>query len=87
MSPKLNLSYRGYTFFFYSHEESRPHVHVSKGAAAGGPSTKFWLTRDGVELASNGARLSSTEINRLAKFLESNRDYLLARWMEFFVVG
>ena len=86
MSPKLDLKYRDYVFFFYSKEEQRPHVHVARGSSKGAASSKFWLTKDGVELASNGAHLSDVELRRLEKFLSANKDFALARWTEFFVM-
>lgn len=55
--PRVLLDFRGYVFYFYSREDGEPiHVHVSKGKQSEN-CAKFWIKRDGVELAHNNGRI------------------------------
>lgn len=48
--PKALLDFMGYSFFFWSNEEGEPpHIHVCKGTPNSN-ATKFWLTKNGIEL-------------------------------------
>ncbi len=77
MSPTI-WRIRGYRFFFYSREESRPHIHV---VSADG-SAKFWLEPN-VELADshgyNGKTLGIVEKEVLTHAEEFRR-----AWRSYF---
>lgn len=77
MSPTV-FKWKNYRFFFFSREESRPHVHVvcSDGEA------KFWLDPQ-VGLARNHG-LSPTQLNEVQKTVESRKDDILNAWREHF---
>lgn len=81
--PKVLVDFLGYVFFFWSREEDRPHVHVCKGRPSH-TSAKFWITSDGVEMAHNNAQISPADLRKIAAYLESNRQRLLAAWAEHF---
>ena len=67
-----------YRFFFFSREESRPHVHVisSDGEA------KFWL-EPVVSLATSYG-LSERELRKLQKIVEKERAKIRKAWKEYF---
>ena len=69
-----------YRFFFFSKEESRPHVHVisSNGEA------KFWL--EPVVALANAEGLSQIELRRIQKIVERNRAKFSKSWKDFFDV-
>jgi hypothetical protein len=77
MSPTI-FRERGYRFFFFSREESRPHVHVycADGEA------KFWLDPQ-IELARN-YRLSKVQLRETEAIIEAHYDELKAAWNEYF---
>jgi len=77
MSPTI-FRESGYRFFFFSREESRPHVHVycSDGEA------KYWLDPE-LELARN-YRLSKVQLMEVEKIIERHYDELKAAWNSFF---
>jgi hypothetical protein len=77
MSPTI-FRESGYRFFFFSREESRPHVHVycSDGEA------KYWLDPE-LELARN-YRLSKVQLNEIEKIIERHYDELKTAWNSFF---
>jgi len=77
MSPTI-FRESGYRFFFFSREESRPHVHVycSDGKA------KYWLDPE-LELARN-YRLSKVQLNEIEKIIERHYDELKTAWNSFF---
>lgn len=67
-----------YRFFFVSLDYPEPpHVHVRRENRV----AKFWLNPVALEKAGGFSR---TELNRIAKLVSENRDYLLERWYEFF---
>lgn len=75
VSPTV-LRVRGYRFYFYSREETRPHVHVRhpEGEA------KFWRTPR-VKLAAR----PSLRPHRLAvarRLIKEHRDEIIAKWNE-----
>lgn len=83
MSPKI-LEYRGFSIGFFSSDgEERPHVHAYRESDTDA-NAKFWITKNGFELARNKGRFSDQELRKLTVFLDQNRDYILARWMEYF---
>ena len=68
MSPKI-LEYRGFSIGFFSSDgEERPHVRVYRGSDTGA-NAKFWITKNGYELAHNKGRFSDQELRKLTVFL------------------
>jgi hypothetical protein len=67
-----------YRFFFYAgdHDEP-PHIHIERD----NNKAKFWL--EPVRLQNSGG-FSRTEINRIQKTVEENREDLLRSWNEYF---
>ncbi len=67
-----------YRFFFYAGDaDEPPHVHVERDA----DKAKFWL--DPVRLQNSGG-FGRTEINRIQRMVEDNREDLLRSWHEYF---
>lgn len=67
-----------YRFFFYAGDRDEPeHVHVERDNQI----AKFWL--DPVRLQRSGG-FSSSEINRIQKLVEENREDLIRSWNEYF---
>ena len=67
-----------YRFFFYSGDRDEPpHIHVERENMK----AKFWLNP--VRLTNSGG-FSRSEINRIQRLVEENREYLLRSWNEFF---
>ena len=83
--PKALLDFMGFSFFFWSNDEKRIHVHVCKGKP-GPNATKFWVTHDGVELAYSDGSISSGDLNKIQKYIWANRDTIIARWVSYFGV-
>lgn len=77
MSPTI-FRERGYRFFFFSREESRPHVHVYSADGE----AKFWL-EPRLELARN-YRLSKVQLRDIETIIEGHYDELKAAWHGFF---
>jgi len=75
VSPTV-LRVRGYRFYFYSKEESRPHVHVTTR----GNEAKFWLV-PGVGLAANWG-LRRNELAVAKRLIEDHLDEILAKWQK-----
>jgi hypothetical protein len=77
MSPTI-FRERGYRFFFFSREETRPHVHVycADGEA------KFWLEPQ-IELARN-YRLSKLQLREIESIIEDHSDELKSAWQHHF---
>ena len=77
MSPTV-FKWKGYRFYFFSREETRPHVHIycSDGEA------KFWLEPT-AELASNHG-LSVTQLNELKTMVEDRHNDILDAWRKHF---
>ncbi len=77
MSPTV-LRFGPYRFFFYSREESKPHVHVEES----NNTAKFWI--DPVELAeSHGFSTCTRELNKLEQIVTENMELLVKEWREF----
>ena len=70
MSPTV-FREKGYRFFFFSREESRPHVHVHCGDGE----AKFWL-QPAVELTLQ-VGLDAREIRECQVLVEAHRDEFL----------
>lgn len=67
-----------YRFFFYAGDRDEPpHIHIERDENK----AKFWL--DPVRLQHSGG-FGRTEINRIRKLVEENRDDLLRGWDEYF---
>ncbi|MDE3089149.1 MAG: DUF4160 domain-containing protein [Chloroflexota bacterium] len=67
-----------YRFFFYSGDRDEPpHIHVEREKNK----TKFWL--DPVRLEYSRG-FSQTEINRIRRRVEENKEFFLRRWNEVF---
>ncbi len=77
MSPTV-FRHGPYRFFFFSREESRPHVHVN--CAEG--EAKFWIT-PAVALAYNKS-LSKKQLHELADLIEEHRREIQQAWEEHF---
>ncbi len=77
MSPTV-FFYKGYRFFFFSREESRPHVHVYCGDGE----AKFWIEPN-VSLARNYG-LSDNQINEIQKIVEERKDEIRESWDKYF---
>ncbi|MBF0518776.1 MAG: DUF4160 domain-containing protein [Nitrospirae bacterium] len=77
MSPTVFV-YKGYRFFFFSKEESRPHVHVNCSDGE----VKFWLEPE-VSLAINYG-LKENQINEIKKIVGDNVNEIRNKWSEYF---
>jgi uncharacterized protein DUF4160 len=64
-----------YRLFFYRDEPSHVHIERDKNIA------KFWL--DPVRLQNSGG-FGRTELNRIQKLVDENREDLLRSWNEYF---
>jgi hypothetical protein len=73
MSPTI-LREKDYRFFFFSREESRPHIHVvcSDGEA------KYWLKPE-IELAKNHG-LSRSQLKEIEGIIEVHYEELAGAW-------
>lgn len=77
MSPTV-FRERGYRFFFFSREESRPHVHVYSADGE----AKFWLDPE-VSLARNYG-FSARQLREVQAIIEDRRHVIKAAWNEHF---
>lgn len=77
MSPTV-LRVRGYRFYFFSREESRPHVHVQHASGE----AKFWL-EPRVELAVDYG-LGPTRISVARRIIEERVNDIRAAWSQHF---
>ena len=67
-----------YRFYFYAGDrDESEHVHVERDDNV----AKLWL--DPVRLQRSGG-FSSSEINRLQRIVEQNREELIRSWNEYF---
>ena len=81
--PKALMDFMGYTFFFWSNEEKRMHIHVCKGNPRPN-ATKFWVEHDEVALAHSDASIPAEDLSKIQKYIWANRDTIVARWVRFF---
>lgn len=82
--PKALMDFLGYQIYFWSNEQGEPiHVHISKGSPTEN-ATKFWITRDGIELVHNKSQIPSKELKKIQKYLWANRNSIIARWYQYF---
>lgn len=77
MSPTI-FRERGYRFFFFSREETRPHVHVYSPDGE----AKFWLEPQ-LELARN-YHLNKVQLREIETIIEGHVDELKAAWYQHF---
>ena len=68
-------------FYFFSSEESRPHIHVGLQSGTKIPEMKIWL--DTLEVARLKGFSRKAE-NQILKFVRQNQDLLLEEWEAFF---
>lgn len=72
------LRIESYRFFFYAGDRDEPpHVHVESDDKI----AKFWLEPVRLQTSSGFSR---TEITRLYKLVEQNREHLLRQWNDYF---
>jgi len=82
--PKALLDFMGYCIYFWSNENNEPiHVHISKGRQMEN-ATKFWITRNDIELVHNKSQISANDLKKIQKYLWANRDTIIARWYQHF---
>lgn len=77
MSPTV-FRERGYRFFFFSREETRPHVHVYSPDGE----AKFWL-EPRLELARN-YRFTKVQLREIQIIIEGHVDELRTAWNHHF---
>jgi len=77
VSPTV-FNWNGYRFFFFSREETRPHVHVYCGDGE----AKFWVEPT-VELARNYG-LSGPQLVELQRVVEERRYEIVGAWCKHF---
>ena len=77
MSPTIHRE-GGYRFFFFSREESWPHVHVYSPDGE----TKFWLDPR-LELAKT-YRLTKIQLKEIETIIEGHYDEFKAAWNSHF---
>ncbi|WMJ89752.1 DUF4160 domain-containing protein [Anaerocolumna sp. MB42-C2] len=82
--PKALLDFMGYKVYFWSNENNEPiHVHISKGNPTES-ATKFWITREEIELIQNKSEIPAADLKKIQKYLWANRDTIIARWYQHF---
>jgi hypothetical protein len=77
MSPKF-LEQNGYTFFIYSKEEQRCHVHVRMENRK----AKYWMEPT-IELAENKG-FKAHELVKIEKIIIENERYFKDKWDKHF---
>lgn len=82
--PEVLQDFPSYAIYFWANENNEPHhIHVSKGRQTPG-ATKFWIKRDGVELAHNNSQIPANDLRKIESYLLANQDTVLAAWFRFF---
>ncbi len=77
MSPTV-FKARGYRFYFFSREETRPHIHVHHATGE----AKFWLDPE-IEPARNYG-LSPTRLNTARRLIMEHENEIRTAWEEHF---
>lgn len=77
MSPTV-LQWKSYRFFFFSREESRPHVHVTAQSGE----AKFWL--EPTIVVARNCGLTPAQLNETLNLVEEKKDELLDAWHKHF---
>jgi len=67
-----------YRFYFFSREETRPHVHVQSSEGE----VKFWLDPE-IELAKN-YRLKERDLQRIRELILEHEDEIRHAWNRHF---
>lgn len=82
--PKVLIDFLGYSFYFWSNENKEPpHIHVSRGVPQEN-STKFWITKDGIEMDNNMSRIPQNDLKKIMRYILLNRADILNRWYFYF---
>lgn len=79
MSPKIDLQFNEFSFFFYAPSaESKPHVN----AYTDNPwhHAQFWIVPEGFVLEQNKGDFSEEALNSIVSFLSENRERLIELW-------
>lgn len=83
MSDALS-DYLGYCIYFWiSNEEEPIHVHVCKTPPQRN-ATKFWITKNGVELAKDTGSVDKKDMGKILRYLRKNRLQIIERWINHF---
>lgn len=77
MSPTV-FRERGYRFFFFSREESRPHIHVYSGDGE----AKYWIEPD-VELVKSYG-FNQAQLRDIQAIIKEHRNVIQTAWREHF---
>ena len=77
MSPTVFRA-RGYRFYFFSREETRPHIHAHHATGE----AKFWLEPE-IEPARNYG-LSPTRLNTARRLIMEHENEIRTAWEEHF---
>jgi len=72
------LRWKGYKFFFFSLEEDRPHIHVTKQNGQ----AKVWL--DNFTVAKSQG-FSQKDLNVIQRKVEAEYAAFLERWNDYFI--
>lgn len=80
MSPTV-FKYKNYRFFFFSHEESRMHVHISSPEGE----AKFWI--EPVIALADYSGFSDRQIRELAKVVEKHGKEIEKAWKKHFSIS
>ena len=72
------LRIRGYRFYFFSREETRPHVHVQHATGE----AKFWLD-PGIELAQSYG-LSPSRVSTALQLVQEHEREIRTAWRQHF---
>jgi hypothetical protein len=79
MSPKV-VEVDGITYYFFSNEEHRMHMHVRKGLASHPEKeAKIWLEPN-VSVASNSG-FSASDLRGFCEYIEEHYDVFVAAWV------
>ena len=46
--------------------------------------TKFWITKDGIELEHNNSQIPSKDLKKINRYILSNRSDIIASWYSHF---
>ena len=71
------LIINGYRFFFYSNDHEPIHIHIEKE----NKTAKFNLIQ--VELIKS-RKMNATELKKIRKLVEANKELFIERWYEYF---
>jgi len=81
--PEAIESYLGYYIYFWIGDGVEPvHVHVAKKQQPN--ATKFWVTTESVELATDTGSVDKIDMKRILRYLRRNRTQIIARWLARF---